>query len=305
MAGKRGRPADGQHLRMARLLAALSSSERGFPRSRLQQSMGLIGADEDQERVFRRDLRHLRDLGWDIRTEKYAPGVSRYRLVRIDSRFRMVFSAEERLQLLRVARHAGLGGVYDDLDPDHDDEPWATDALAPPNLEVAQYAVAFRCRLHVRYHGERRTVHPSQVVRSQGRWLLQGWVEDRQQAEFFYLDEIREMRPEAPDTAAHTTSISSSSRHPMRWALDEPQEAMVNAAQIDVPDVIDLFGARSIVAVTTPDSAGVQTLTVWVSNQDAFFARLFELGSRVRLVGPSAIRDAARQRLRWALAKQS
>ena len=305
MAGRRGRPAGGQHLRMARLLAALSSSDRGCPRSRLQKSMGLAGSEEDQKRIFMRDVRHLRALGWDIRSYKAEPGVERYRLIRIDPRFRTVFTAEERQELLRAARRAGLGELYDDLDPDLDDEPSTPDALAPPLLETAQYAVAYRCQLQLRYHGSTVTVHPYQVVHTDGRWLLHARGADESRLSHFYLDEVRHMRPSAPQTAEPTPVLPSAARHPMRWEHDAPRDAVLTAAEVDVPDVIHAFGGDALVQVDHPGSGDQRRITVQVTNLDTFFARLFYLGLRVRLIGPPALRDEARRRLRWALAKQS
>ena len=115
MARKRGRPADDQHLRMRRLLGALANQERvGLPRTRLQRAMGLDGPNS--ERVFRRDLANLRKAGWDIRSAAVG-GQHLYVLHVIDPRIRRAFTDQERAELLRAARRAGLGQLYEDLDP--------------------------------------------------------------------------------------------------------------------------------------------------------------------------------------------
>lgn len=106
MARKRGRPADDQHRRMRVILGALAArGQLGVSRERLERAIGDV---PDPRQYVKRDIRKLREAGWDIHSVTRDDG-SYYVLTVTDVRLRRGFSEEERTQLLRAARKAGLG----------------------------------------------------------------------------------------------------------------------------------------------------------------------------------------------------
>lgn len=293
---RRGRPAAAQHRRLARLLAALSQRTAGLPRRRLMRTMGLPD-DANGVRIFRRDLRTLTDRGWDIRSIRVGDE-HRYRLHVIDNRIRSAFSDAERSQLLRVARRAGLGGLYDDLEQDATDGPFAAGALAPGDVETARYAVARRCLLRFVYHGKDRLVHPYQVVPTQDRWLLRARGVGEEVVKKFFVDEMVGVQPEVPGSADHgDIPMSEGSRDPVLFRAHDTVEVVLSAEAADLPDVVAALGTGGFDVADSPAPDGRVTVTVRTTHLTGLLMRMFELGPRVRLEGPPAARQAARERL--------
>ena len=297
MARKRGRPADDQHLRMRRLLGALANQERvGLPRTRLQRAMGLDGPNA--ERVFRRDLANLRKAGWDIRSATVG-GQHLYVLHVIDPRIRRAFTDQERAELLRAARRAGLGQLYEDLDPEAAD---GTRAAEDDQLGQAQEAIATRCLVRFTYKGKPRVVHPYELARGDRGWLLRGREEGAEPStgdvvKVFYVNQATDLGLDHPGTAEPPPDrLPPLNLDPMRWEVHPPIEVILETTDEALDDVIALLGGRGYEVVLDRDLGAVR-IEVTVTFMDGFLSRLFELGTRVRLIGPPEVRDAARQRL--------
>ena len=139
-----GRPADEQHRRIAAMLRVLVQKPRTA--AELKEAMGLDPGNASDDRKFRRDLRSLRNAGWQIDSVRVGDE-DRYRLTVVDRRLRTTFTAEQRAQLLRAARRAQLGQLYQDLDPELADE---EGSIGPEWLGVVQHAIRHRCLLRFR-----------------------------------------------------------------------------------------------------------------------------------------------------------
>ncbi|MDQ1249146.1 MAG: proteasome accessory factor [Actinomycetota bacterium] len=268
------------------------------------RTMGLPD-DATGVRIFRRDVRTLTDRGWDIRSVRVGDE-HRYRLHVIDHRIRRVFTDAERRELLRVARSAGLGGLYDDLEPDAADAPFATGALAPGDVETARYAVARRCLLRFVYHGKDRLVHPYEVVPTQDRWLLRARGVGEEVVKKFFVDEMVGLQPEPPGSADHGgIPMSEGTLDPVRFRAHPSREVVLSAESADLPDVVAALGTGGYDVAGAPALDGRVTVTVRTTHLTGLLMRMFELGPRVRLEGPAAARRAARERLAWFLRSPS
>ena len=267
MPRRAGRPADEQHRRIAALLRVLVQKSRTA--AELKESMGLDPRDASDDRKFRRDLRSLRNAGWQIDSVRVGYE-DRYRLTVIDRRLRTTFTAEQRAQLSPAARRAQLGQLYQDLDPELADEE-AT--IGPGWLEVAQHAIRHRCLLRFRYSGRHRVLHPDDVFFAGQHWYLRGQEEGTEQ-EFKSnrLERIGELVAGSPFTAPPWRELPPPNRDPMRWSVGEAVTAVVEATAEDLPDVVNQLGANGH-RVVSEDGAVVQ-VELDVSNAEAFLVRL-------------------------------
>jgi predicted DNA-binding transcriptional regulator YafY len=290
MARRPGRPDDAQHERLGRLLSALAHrGSLGLPRKRLETAVGLAGASA--RRTLMRDIAKLRESGWDIRSVPRS-GEHVYVLHIIDRRIRKNFTAPERAELLRAAQHAGLGQLYDDLDPRVSAK---TPAAGDHTLAVVQHAIQMRCRLTFTYHGKVRDLHPYDVTRTPKGWMLRGQEEGDTTIKKFYLQRMIEPEPRRPRTAHDIPAdLDPLSLDPMRWLEHDPITVQLACGPEEIDDVRFQIG-RTDCRVTTTDEGAI--IEVDVTNTDAFLSRLFEMGHRARLVGPAQMQEAARTRL--------
>lgn len=300
--GRPGRPSAERHFRMARLLNALSTTDLGRTREQLQKSMGLP-LDNSGRRMFERDKKDLKAVGYDIRTTGGRGGERpRYVLHKIDARIRRTFDADERAQLLRAAKAAGLGQLFDDLDPQAVDEPDAPKARLHPHVKLAEHAVHYRCRISFRYRGRSREVHPYRVALEGGKWFLHAREDGGDIAKRFNLHDAADLSLSEPGTAEAAPDDSAplpGGRDPMCWDRHPPIQAKIVVEGRDLPEVTSRLGCKGVV-VGEPDAAGLVPVDVTVGNSEGFCALLFALGPRVRLVGPQSLRDGMREALQWA-----
>ncbi|MGB8019816.1 MAG: WYL domain-containing protein [Candidatus Nanopelagicales bacterium] len=293
----RGRPADAQHRRMRGLLSTLAAvGEYGVTRKTLMEAMGLRADDDNAQRVFFRDVANLRASGWQIRSIKRGLE-DRYTLKVIDHRMQAEFTPDERRELLRAARSAGIGQVYDDLDPDQVD---GTPVPDDPDLRLAHAAIATRCLVTFVYSGSQRRVHPYDLARRPAGWLLRGREEDSGTVKNYYLDRAVDLDIDRPGTAEPVPeSLPALTLDPMRRREHPPVHVVVECRPESAGDIITLLGANGSEQV--PGGFGMVRFEVVVTYMDAFLNRLFELGERASLVGPPEARAAARTRLQQIL----
>ena len=264
------------------------------PRSaaELKEAMGLDPRSPSDDRKFRRDLRSLRNAGWQIDAIREVAG-DRYRLTVVDHRIRTTFTPQQRAQLLRAARRARLGQLYQDLDPHLED---GEASSGPDGLGVAQHAIRHRCVLHFRYSGRERVLHPDDVFYSGHSWYLRGY-EDGTEQEFktFRLDRAEEITADAPHSAGPQRELPPPNRDPTRWDTGQAFTALVETTQEDLPDVLSHLGANGHRIVL--DAVGTVQVEVDVRNVEALLVRLLELDTRARLQGPDELRAALRDLL--------
>lgn len=303
MARRRGRPADAQHLRMRRLLGGLANQgSQGATRERLQRAMGLQATPTGKSTFFR-DLGNLRDAGWDIKAVKR--GLQDVFVLHvIDPRVRREFSEPERVELLRAARRAGLGQLYEDLDPRTAD---GTAAPEDVSLGLAQDAISARCRVRFGYRGKPRVVHPYELTRRGSGWILRGRDEGDERdgvVKSFYLNRAEDLDLDSPGTAEPIPEdLPPLNLDPMLVDEHAPIDVLVETSAESLDDVVSLVGARGYEVLSDSDPEAV-LVSVVVTFMDGFLTRLFDLGTRARLIGPPEARAAARQRLAGVIGGQ-
>lgn len=259
------------------------------------------GADtvEDQRDQLRRDVRHLESLGWEITNIASAGEPARYRLVAVDNRLRVQFTPEQRAELLRAALAAGLTDLVDDLggqdgDQDAADEVEVLTGREPPALELAHRAVAQHCLLHFRYRDKQRAVHPHGLHVRPGGWYLVGTEDGDTAPKTFVVTRMSQVEIGEPGTAVVPQRAARPQLDPITWLVDPPMEAVVVTSRDHRPHVEAMVG-RAVASEQRAD--GTVRLTIPVTHRAAFRRRLYELGSRVLLVGPHEIRDEVRAEL--------
>ncbi|MGJ7440756.1 helix-turn-helix transcriptional regulator [Aquipuribacter sp. MA13-6] len=302
-----GRDQRGPMERLTQILFVLSRSPgRTATTERLLEHVE-YGSDrpEDRRRQLTRDIRHLTDLGWEIAAVGDEGEAGRYRLVAGDLRLRVDFSAAEQAELQRAARVAQLSGIAADLGPGPD-APRSfvprTDHVAA--LDTVQRAVQAHCLLGFDYGGRPRQVHPHRVHLRTGGWYLRAREVDGDDVKTFRLDRLVDVVLGQPGTAEVPPPDAHLRIDPIAWPVDPPLVAAVATTTEHVPHVTSMFAGPDPDAVTTeadPGAAGGHegevVLRVPVTNRSAFRGRLFELGSRVRLLGPAELRDEVREHL--------
>lgn len=284
--------------RLTQILSMLSAAERRtLPADRILQVVS-YGADsiEDRRDQLRRDIRHLESLGWEISNVAPDGEPARYRLVAIDNRLRVEFTPEQRAQLVRAAYAARLDALVDDLGGDPDEPPSDPEVVLrqePSGLALAHRAVSRHCLLRFRYKDKDRVVHPQGLHIRLGGWYLTA-LED-EVAKTFAVSRMSEVGIDAPGTARVATSAVRPQLDPITWRVDHPVDVVVETTQEHRRHVESMLGAARQTEAT---DAGSVRLTIPVTHRAAFRRRLYELGSRVVLLGPPDVRDEVRDELR-------
>ena len=180
---------------MAALLRVLVQQPRTA--SKLKQAMGLDPESPSDDRKFRRDLRSLRNAGWQVDSVRIADE-DRYRLTVVDHRIRTTFDSEQRAHPARGSTGEPRA-AYQDLDPDLED---GVASLGPDGLGVAQHAIRHRCVLHFRYKARERELHPDDVFFSGRHWYVRGYeTGTEQEFKTFRLDLAEDVVADAPHSA--------------------------------------------------------------------------------------------------------
>ena len=288
--------------RLIQLLFVLARSGGRVPAAELMRVARYGAADhEGRRRQLGRDIDQLRQAGWDIRNEAGAGSDALYRLVTGDLRIRVRFDPAEQAELQRIARVAGLPRLADEAGAGRDDDS-AHVVSVPPDpgrLDLALHAVESRCLLRFGYKGTPRTVHPVSVHPRVTGWYLRGREEAvggvLGEPKLFRLDRMGDVEVDDPGSArAPEPEDVRVSIDPITWHMDAPLTAVVAAPPEHVPHVADLLGRPS---VTRPEVDGTVLMEIPVTHRGAFRSRLYELGVRVRLVGPPELREEVRAEL--------
>ncbi len=275
--------------RLAQILFVLSRSTDTT--SSVESLLNVVhyGSEEidNRRRQLVRDIDQLRAAGWDIRNTG-APGEeARYRLVAGDLRLRVAFAADEQAELQRVARLISLS------DGDSDEAGMVQVVAAPPALDLVLHAVQRRCLLRFEYRGSRRVVHPQHVHSRSAGWYLSAREVGGDTAKAFRIDRMIDAQAQDPGTADPISEVVRLSLDPMAWQVDPPLDALVQTTAEHLDHVTDLLDT----AERVPSTGDEIQLRVPVTNRAAFRARLYELGERVRLLGPAELRHELRAEL--------
>lgn len=250
---------------------------------------------ENRRDQLRRDIAHLEQLGWQISNVADEGETARYHLTAVDNRLRVEFTPEQRAELLRAASAASLAGLFDDLgdavraeganaevaDVSVDAEP------EHPGLATVHRAVAGHCVLRFRYNDRLRRVHPHALHAERGGWYLTANEDSATQPKTFVVARMSEVSIEAPGTASPPHRAARPNLDPISWRRDPVVDVLVRTTPAHQPHVEAMLGPASAVETVGDDVV----LTIPVTHRQAFRQRLYELGSRVLLVGPEHVRD--------------
>jgi predicted DNA-binding transcriptional regulator YafY len=304
--------------RLTQILSVLASASGGaVAADDLLAVVAYGGATVENRRdQLRRDLGHLEDLGWAISNVAAEGEMARYRLTAVDNRLRVEFTPEQRAELLRAASAASLAELFDDLGGESSDEP----ALAVPEMRVqaerepsdlgrVQRAVAGHCLLRFEYRGTHRCVHPHALHVKPGGWYLTANEDGQAHAKTFVVSRMRDVSVDDPGTAAVPDEPARPQLDPISWTIDpvvdvtvrttgehrEQVEAMLGSATQAETDAVTEAGSGAEAGAGS--TSGGVTLVIPVTHRAAFRRRVYELGTRVVVTGPPAVRDEMAQEL--------
>ena len=250
----------------------------------------------DQRDQLRRDMRHLETLGWQIDNVAADGEAARYRLTAIDNRLRVEFTPSERAELLRAASAASLAVLVDDLGAAGTTGSSEVAVVAEPEpaaLALVQRAVAQHCLLRFTYRDKPREVHPHGLHVRPGGWYLTAEETPAGDPKTFVVSRMSEVTIDSPGTARTPALVARPQLDPITWSVDEPVDVVVRTTNEHRPHVEGLLGA----AATARESDDGVDLTIPVTHRRAFRRRLYELGSRVVLLGPDEVRAEVRAEL--------
>lgn len=275
--------------RLVRLTVALQASGSvGMAADDLVKVAGFAGAADPISQLTR-EFRHLRSLGWQIESVGGQGEAGRYRLTSVDNRLRVKLTLGQQAALRRAAVLANRDDLARRLGLA--DQPGDVPAASPAtdiegDLATVIRALRDRCLLRFRYKGTERAVHPESVRTANGTWYLHGQEDGQQSAKNFVVSRMDDVRADRPGTAVRPVVARHPRLHPMSWEVDPPVDVILTADEEYAADVRRWLGEPS--SETTTD--GTSELVYRVTHRAALRSRLYELGPRVMVVGPAAVR---------------
>jgi predicted DNA-binding transcriptional regulator YafY len=314
-----GRDAREAMERLVRLASVLHhAGERGVPVANLLRVAGWEDA-KDGTSALGRDFRHLGALGWQIDNIAGQGLNAIYRMTTVDNRLRVKLSPEQQAALRRAVILVNRVDLADRLGLTGADRPAELAATLQAGdlaaLDTVVTAVRQRALLRFRYKGAERVVHPHSLSTYTTQWYLRGREEGDETIKTYAVGRMSDVRADAPGTAERPQVSRHTGLHPMSWEIDPPVEVTLRTAPEYVADVRRWLGepmssspvveVRAPASLDTSDSppvvevrapASLETsdpvnLTYRVTNRAAFRARIYQLGTRVTIVGPDEVRQ--------------
>lgn len=284
MARPPGRDQTAPMERLVRLIGALTKHTTGAPLAVLLRVAAPDDAtDEARRRMLSRDLEHLNALGYDIRNVAEAGSDGVYVMRARDNRLQVSLTPEQRGQLLRAALAAGLDGVAGPLGAD--DAPRPVEP-AIPDLDLVQRGTTRHCRVRFTYKGEARVVHPARVHSGPSGWYLTGREDGGGVVKEFVVSRMSDISLDPPGSAEVVAEPLRRSLDPLSWEVDPATEVVLGVPAEHRVLAENLLGPP--VAVT--ESGADLRMTYVVTHRQVFRFRLYELGTRVRVVSPDEVR---------------
>lgn len=265
----------------------------------LVAAAGYGGALDGQREQLARDLRQLSRNGWRISNIAGPGHPARYRLEHGDPRVQLHFTDDQRREFARVAAMVGIDAdrVGQSVAGD-DGAVRVTVAKAPAyTLALATHGHEHRCLLRFTYRDRDRVVASDAIWLHQGRWYVVGRevapsadAAAQPQAKNFRIDRMSELRLDRPGSAGVVAASPEFNVDPLTFRQGEPI-----TAEVAVPPEHRGYAERRLGAATgATDSGDEVVLRIPVINRTTFRNRLYELGTRVRLVGPEQLREEVR-----------
>lgn len=278
--------------RLVRCATMLHHAGRvGVPGEELARVAGFADA-EDATSALGRDLRHLNKLGWKI--ENIAPSgeKARYRMTAVDNRLKLRLTPEQQTALRRAVLLVDRDDLADQLDLVADQRPADVGAVIDAGVHDADLAAVISALRHqavvrFRYNGSERAVNPDSVRTQQTHWYLHGREGDSEVVKAFVVSRMSDVRAEAPGTAVSHPAPKHTRLHPMSWEIDPPVDVTLRSPKEYAADVRRWLG----VPVREKEVGDDVELVYTVTHRWALRQRVYQLGTRVRVVGPADVRD--------------
>lgn len=270
--------------RLVRLIGALNQHRKGAPVDLLLKVVAAEGTDDARRRMLSRDIEHLNNLGYDIRNvaEPGADGV--YVMRARDNRLQVHLAPEQRGELLRAAIAAGLEGISAHLAGDG--QPEAPTIASSGHLDLVQRGTTRHCRVRFEYKGEPRVVHPARVHSGPSGWYLSGREEGQEIVKEFVVSRMSDVSLDPPGTAEIVDETPRPSLDPLSWLQDPPADVVVEMPAEHRLLVENLLGQPRELA----EDENTVRMTYVVTNRAVFRWRVYELGTRVLVLGPEDVR---------------
>ncbi len=305
---RRGRSNRAMLARMSRILLLLRGHPGGLTTEDLLARVGYAdGPRASRLRMLHRDLAALAAEGWRIDTLETANTPAVRVLRTVDNRFATLFTAAERAELARAAACAGADiadALADDLGRAPADQVPFHQAFVDgrSRLAVCQAATADRCQVAFTYAGKPRVVHPVGLLLRPAGWYLRALDTGDGRVKTFHVDRMRRMSMGEPGSARavpeEDLALQAPVMDPMALTVHDPITVEVDTDPDSLPDVLTALARQGHTLWSPdPDDPDRVRVAIDVTNTDAFVARLFQLGRRVRLVGPEPVRAQVRDRL--------
>ena len=273
--------------RLVRLIGVLTTHREGADVDVLLRAVAPDGTvtDEARRKMLTRDLEQLNALGYDVRNvaETGLDGV--YVMRARDNRLAVHLRPEQRGELLRAALAAGLEGMEPHLG--EVGAGTAPAAATSADLDLVQRAVTRRCRVRFTYKGGPRTLVPVRVHSGPSGWYLTGREEGSPVAKEFVVTRMSEVELDPPGSApAGPDEPVRRTLDPLSWEVDPPTDVLLEVPPEHRILVENLLGTPAAVG----EHDGAVRLTYVVTNRQVLRSRVYELGTRVRVLGPDDVR---------------
>lgn len=293
-----GRDQLGPIERLTRLLLVLEGNEpHGVPLATLLDVADFGGDHDTATRQLYREIKNLNAAGWDIRNVAPPGHPAVYRVLARDNRLRMQFTLEQRAELARAAIAAGDPSFTETVGVGQTGKSrggttWGTARMShgghePDHLDAVIHAAAHHCLVRFTYKQRPRTVHPHVVTAGVSGWYLAGNEVGDDVVKRFVVARMSDVTVDAPGTAQPPAPYGRTSIDPLSWEVDPPVDVIIDTTADHRPRVEEMLGASSVAERRSDDTI---RLTISVTHRAAFRWRLYELGTRVRLVGPDDVR---------------
>lgn len=280
--------------RHVRLLTRLAQAAPGWVnRDTLMRELGYSPASARD--AIARDVKILVDRGWAI--EKRGEGTDMaHRLLNQDPRLNTLLTEQQIAQLARAVSQAGQNpaalGLPTQGTTASVTTPIESDLSVAFHVEEALHALQHQCLLHVEYKGQIRDLHVDDVRRTgTGRWRI--IARDDGVQKVFRVDRIESLRVGAPGSASPPQPVTKHA-DPLTIPEGDPITAVVATDTVHEARVIRELGSPD---ARTQEGEEIE-LRIPVINRWLWRQRLYQLGTRVRLIGPDELRDEIRRELR-------
>ncbi|WP_205471075.1 YafY family protein [Nocardioides sp. SYSU D00038] len=280
---------------MTRLVRIMAVLEQAGPAGATRDRLVAVAdyGDADPGTQLAKDLKHLREQGWQIDNVAGPGEPARYRMVSGDNRLRLRLSPAQVAALQRAVALADRADLATALGVEPASLPVEVTSKVVPHVDSsalsrALQAVQHGSRIRFSYKGTDRLVHPATVSFQSHQWYLSGVEEGDTRVKHFAVNRMGGPALDPPGSAAPAPQVGRPALHPLLWEVDEPAAVVLRVPADFVPDV-ERWLLTCDTAMADPD-AGTVELTYTVTHRAAFRARVYVLGTRVAVVGPDDFR---------------